>query len=43
MSIDRTVSLHLDFRSSQWPDNVEQVQALVQRAIDSFVTHITAT
>jgi serine/threonine protein kinase len=42
-SFDLALSLHVDFRASQWPGNVEQVQALVKSAIDTFVTYITAS
>jgi len=42
-SFDPAVSLHADFRASQWPRNVDQIQTLVKSAIDTFVTYITAS
>jgi len=42
-SFDPAVSLHVDFRASRWPGNVEQIRALVKSAINIFVAYISAS
>jgi hypothetical protein len=42
-SFDHSLSLHVDFRASQWPGNVDEIQGLIKSAIDTFVAYIAAT
>jgi hypothetical protein len=37
-SFDNDTSLHVGFRSSEWPGNEEQLRELLKDAIESFIT-----